>query len=185
MTDYAVDISEPHSDEELVALARTGDLDAFGLLVRRHQSFVFGVVLRVVKNRATAEDIAQDTFLRAFKSLEGFRGESQVRSWLYRIANNLALNHVTRSREKPTETVPERSTERSTAKTAEQRDLKKALEAAIDELPDDLKQPLVLREYEHLSYEQIADKLDMPLNTVRTRLFRAKRALQASMEEWR
>lgn len=185
MTDPALQINEPHSDESLVSLARDGDLEAFGLLIRRHQSFVFGVALRVVKNRTTAEDVAQDTFLRAFKSLDGFRGDSQVRSWLYRIANNLALNHVTRNRENPTETLPERATGSSTAKAAEQSDLKQALEAAISDLPDELKHPLVLREYEHQSYENIAEQLDLPLNTVRTRIFRAKRALQSSMEEWR
>lgn len=173
------------SDQELVALAQEGDLEAFGVLVRRHQGFVFGVILRVVKNRATAEDLAQDTFMRAFKSIHGFRGDAQVRSWLYRIGNNLAINHVTRSREHPTDVVPEKSTDRSTARSAEQRDLKVALEAAISELPEDLRRPLIMREYEDCSYEKIAYELDVPLNTIRTRIFRAKRALQGSMEEWR
>ncbi|NNC44012.1 MAG: sigma-70 family RNA polymerase sigma factor [Acidimicrobiia bacterium] len=185
MAEYDTDSAVADSDQELVAMAQEGDLEAFGVLVRRHQGFVFGVILRVVKNRSTAEDLAQDTFLRAFKNLNGFRGDAQVRSWLYRIGNNLAINHVTRNRENPTEVVPERSTGRSTARSAEQRDLKEAMEAAIAELPEDLRRPLVMREYEHCSYEHIAYELDVPLNTIRTRIFRAKRALQGSLEEWR
>ena len=180
-----VDLTEPHSDQELVDLAREGDLDAFGILIKRHQGFVFGVVMRVVKNPTTAEDIAQDTFIRAFKSLDGFRGDAAVRSWLYRIANNLALNHVTRSREKPTDSIPEKSSGTSTARRAEQRELQAAMATAIDSLPEDLRGPLVMREYDHKSYEEIAAELDLPLNTVRTRIFRARRALQTSMEEWR
>jgi RNA polymerase sigma-70 factor (ECF subfamily) len=109
-----------------------------------------------------------------------------VRSWLYRIAHNLALNAVTRRREYPTETMPETlaATESGPERSAEVSDLARAMGEAIDLLPDDLKQPLVLRELQHLSYEDIAGELDLPLNTVRTRIFRARRALQIHMKDW-
>lgn len=177
---------DSRDDHELAAAAAAGELEAFGELVRRHQDFVYGAVLRVVRNTALAEDISQDCFLRAYRALPDFRGDSKVRSWLYRIAHNLALNAVTRNREYPTETMPELSSvlgspERSAVMT----EVRTAMEKAIEELPPDLREPLVLRELEHLSYDDIAERLDLPLNTVRTRIFRARRALQASMEQWR
>ena len=175
-----------HDDYELAALAASGELDAFGELVRRHQDFVYGAVLRVVKNPTLAEDISQDCFLRAYRALPDFRGDSQVRSWLYRIATNLALNAVTRRREYPTETMPERITTHDSGpeRAAEKSELAEALSQAIETLPDDLREPLVLRELQHKSYEDIAGELDLPLNTVRTRIFRARRALQSHMREW-
>lgn len=173
-------------DQELAAAAAAGQLEAFGELVRRHQDFVYGAVLRVVKNPTAAEDISQDCFLRAYRALPEFRGESQVRSWLYRIATNLALNAVTRRREYPTEVIPEQNPwpESGPERHAEQRELAEALGEAIKQLPDDLQEPLVLREVRHMSYEDIAAELDLPLNTVRTRIFRARRALQSHMSEW-
>ena len=175
-----------HDDHELAAAAAAGELEAFGELVRRHQDFVYGAVLRVVKNPTLAEDISQDCFLRAYRALPEFRGESQVRSWLYRIATNLALNAVTRRREYPTETMPEPAT--GVGSGPEQHAVKQELAAALDEaikqLPDDLQRPLVLREMRHMSYEDIAGELDLPLNTVRTRIFRARRALQSHMRDW-
>lgn len=175
-----------HDDFELVAAAAAGELEAFGELVRRHQDFVYGAVLRVVRNPTLAEDISQDCFLRAYRALPDFRGDSQVRSWLYRIAHNLALNAVTRRREYPTDTMPETlaAVESGPERSAEVSDLARAMGEAIDELPEDLRQPLVLRELQHLSYEDIAGELDLPLNTVRTRIFRARRALQIHMKDW-
>ncbi len=173
-------------DHELAAAAAAGELEAFGELVRRHQDFVYGAVLRVVRNPALAEDISQDCFLRAYRALPDFRGDSKVRSWLYRIAHNLALNAVTRTREYATETIPELSSIiGSPERSAEMAELRAAMEQAIEELPQDLREPLVLRELDHMSYDDIAQRLDLPLNTVRTRIFRARRALQAGMEEWR
>ena len=176
-----------HQDDyELAAAAADGELEAFGELVRRHQNFVYGAVLRVVKNPTMAEDISQDCFLRAYRALPEFRGESQVRSWLYRIATNLALNAVTRRREYPTEIIPEGQSglDSGPERHAERQELAEALGEAIKQLPDDLQKPLVLREMQHMSYEDIANELDLPLNTVRTRIFRARRALQSHMSEW-
>jgi RNA polymerase sigma-70 factor (ECF subfamily) len=181
-----IDGVQNYDDFELAAAAATGELEAFGELIRRHQDFVYGSVLRVVKNPTLAEDISQDCFLRAYRALPDFRGESQVRSWLYRIAHNLAINAVTRRREYPTDIMPEilASTEGGPARSAEMSELATAMGEAIELLPEDLKRPLVLRELQHMSYEDIAGELEVPLNTVRTRIFRARRALQTHMKDW-
>jgi RNA polymerase sigma-70 factor (ECF subfamily) len=172
------------SDMELVELA-SADLDAFGELVRRHQDFVYGAALRIVRNPVMAQDLAQEAFVRAHRALPGFRGQAQVRSWLYRIASNLALNAVQRRREYPTDTIPERPARRDPAADTVQSALGRELEAAISELPTKLKEPLVLREYEGLSYQEIADLLELPINTVRTRILRGRRSLRERMEAWR
>lgn len=172
------------SDTELVELAVT-ELDAFGELVRRHQDFVYGAALRIVRNPVMAQDLAQEAFVRAHRALPGFRGQAQVRSWLYRIATNLALNAVSRRREYPTETLPDRPTRRGPAADTEVSALGRELEEAISELPQKLKEPLVLREYEGMTYQEIAEVLDLPINTVRTRILRGRRALRERMEAWR
>jgi RNA polymerase sigma-70 factor (ECF subfamily) len=175
---------DDRSDLEL-ARAAVDDLAAFGELVRRHQDFVYGAAMRVVRNPAIAEEVAQDTFIRAFRGLSDFRGEAQVRSWLYRIATNLSLNVVTRRREYPSEALPEVAARDSPAKAAINAELRQHLTEAVAELPDSLRRPLVLREFEHLTYEEIAAELDIPLNTVRTRILRARHALRDKLEEWR
>ncbi len=175
---------ESMSDLEL-ARAAVDQLDAFGELVRRHQDFVFGAVLRVVKNRALAEDVAQEAFIRAFRALESFRGDAQVRSWLYRIATNLALNAVTRQREYASDNMPERPVSFGPATEHETEEMRKHMREAIESLSEDLRGPLVLREYHDMSYQEIADATGLPLNTVRTRILRARRALREKMEEWR
>lgn len=178
--------TDSRGDYELAAAAAAGELAAFGELVRRHQDFVYGAVLRVVKNTTLAEDLTQECFLRAYRALPTFRGDSKVRSWLYRIGTNLALNSVTRAREVPTDILGEvLPASTGPAHEAELSELARAMRSAIDDLPDDLREPLVLREIQHLSYEEIANRLGLPLNTVRTRIFRARRALRGQMEAWR
>jgi RNA polymerase sigma-70 factor (ECF subfamily) len=172
------------ADADLVAIA-SGDLDAFGERVRRHQDFVYGAALRVVRNPVLAEDVAQEAFVRAYKALPDFRGQAQVRSWLYRIATNLALNAVSRRREYPQESMPEVAARRGPERETELAMMRNDLESAIAELPPDMREALVLREFDGRSYQEIADRLDLPLNTVRTRILRARRALRSNMEEWR
>lgn len=171
------------TDMELVEAVAT-DLEAFGELIRRHQDFVYGAALRVVRNPVLAQDVAQDAFVRAYKALPDFRGEAAVRSWLYRIATNLALNAVQRPREYPAETLPEIASSSGPEMEAVLADMAAHLRAAIAELPDDLRDPLVMREYGYLSYREISEELDLPLNTVRTRILRARRSLRSAMEEW-
>jgi len=172
------------TDVELVS-AVASDLEAFGELIRRHQDFVYGAALRVVRNPVLAQDVAQDAFVRAYKALPDFRGQAAVRSWLYRIATNLALNAVQRRKEYPAQELPESAAtaggpERETVRGQ----MAAHLRSAIEELPDDLKQPLVMREYGSMSYQEIAEDLDLPLNTVRTRILRARRSLRGAMEDW-
>jgi RNA polymerase sigma-70 factor (ECF subfamily) len=171
-------------DVELVALCGS-DVRAFGELVRRHQDFVYGAALRVVRDPTIAEDLAQEAFLRAYRGLPDFRYDSQLRSWLYRIVTNLALNAVTRKREYAHDGVPLQSAAPSAEHSAHDSLLADHMHAAIAELPEDLRRCLVLREYEGMSYQQIADATGLPLNTVRTRILRARRALRLSMEAWR
>lgn len=171
------------TDIELVAAVES-DLEAFGELIRRHQDFVYGAALRVVRNPVLAQDVAQDAFVRAYKALPDFRGQAAVRSWLYRIATNLALNAVQRRKEYPAETLPETPIDSGPEGDTVRGHMAEHLRAAIDELPDDLKHPLVMREYGGLSYLEIAEDLDLPLNTVRTRILRARRSLRGAMEEW-
>ena len=141
--------------------------------------------MRVVRNPVLAEDIAQEAFVRAYRALPDFRGQAQVRSWLYRIATNLALNAVSRRREYPQDTLPDVAVVRSPERDAELALMREDLAAAIEDLPPDLREALVLREFEGLSYQEIADRTGLPLNTVRTRILRARRALRGDMEEWR
>ncbi len=169
-----------------VLRAAGDDVEAFGELVRRHQAFVFGAVLRIVRDRTQAEDLAQEAFLRAFRGRAGFRGDAAVRTWLYRIAVNLATNAVTRRREYPTASVSDRQwAGHGPEGEAETAQLYGHLREAIAELPIELRLPLVLRDRSELTYQEIADATGLPLNTVRTRLFRARRALRSRMEPWR
>ncbi|NQV05726.1 sigma-70 family RNA polymerase sigma factor [bacterium] len=174
---------DDRTDHELLQAAGD-DIEAFGVLVRRHQAFVFGAAMRVVKDPVLAEDIAQEAFIKAYKARDSFRGDSQVRTWMYRITTNLALNAVTRRRETPVEDgLLETALQVEGPSHAVIADEQRAMvRAAIDRLPDKLKVPLVLREFEYLSYEEISDSLDIPLNTVRTRILRARRSLRADLE---
>lgn len=176
--------TDARSDLELLR-ASGSEIDAFAELVRRHQDFVFGAALRIVKNRAIAEEVSQEAFIRAYRGASGFRGDAQVRSWLYRITTNLALNAVTRQKEFPSDEIAEGIVAVGPDHDAEMSELREALLAAIDELPLKLREPLVLREMDDLSYEEIATRTNTPLNTVRTRILRARRALADKMEEWR
>lgn len=178
----AVPTLEEATDPELLELAGR-DPRAFGEIVRRHQAFVYGAALRVVRDPIRAEDIAQEAFLRAFRAIDQFRGESDVRGWLYRIARNLALNTVTRGREIPRSEVETPPTNRSPESEFLRRHSIDLVREAIVDLPSAIREPLILREYEDLSYEDIATRLGIPLNTVRTRIFRAKKALERALEE--
>ncbi len=172
------------SDAELVTACRA-DVAAFGEIVRRHQDFVYGAALRVVRNPTIAEDLAQEAFVRAYKALPEFRQESQVRSWIYRIVTNLALNSVTRTREVAHVEVPEHRAAPSAEHRAHDALLREEIDRAVAELKDELRIPLVMREYDGMSYQEIADATGLPLNTVRTRILRARRALRSVMEAWR
>ena len=174
---------EAENDQLLVDRARLGDRHAFDLLVLKYQSRLLSVVSRLVSNQSDAMDVLQDTFVKAFRSLNTFRGESAFYTWLYRIAVNTAKNHfATRAKEAKDVSVDEDGTDEVLAlqdiaapeEEAGAEELQRAILHSIEQLPDDLKHALTLRELEGLSYDEIAVAMNCPIGTVRSRIFRAR-----------
>lgn len=186
----------PTDDDVLVARAKAGDPDSFGELVLRHQDAVFRVVRRTSRvDEARAEDIAQEVFLRAYRSLDGFRGQCSFAHWLFRIATNLTINRVTtvaaraerraislevptRTRDREERMDPADEKARPPEAPLEREELKGALADALRRLPDDFRAAVVLRDVEGLDYEAIAEVLEVPIGTVRSRLHRGREALR-------
>jgi RNA polymerase sigma-70 factor, ECF subfamily len=176
-------------DAGLLARLRTGDDRAFEELVTAYQHRLFGVALRMLGSRAEAEEIAQETFLRAHRALGEFRGEARLGTWLYAIAARLCLNRLAagaRRHERSDETaLLQRPAEGADAAAAlERTELQAALQEAVAALPEERRIVVVLRDLEGLAYEEIAEVLGLPLNTVRTRLHRARTDLKAKLERW-
>lgn len=169
------------SDEELVAATLAGDMSAFERLVERYRDLVVRVAARIV-GREEAEDVAQDSLLRAFHRLDKFRHEAPFRSWLLRIVHNTALNHLARRVPTPVEEVPEveegmTSSERSPARNLEERERRDRLAVKLTQLRPQHRSVLVLRDVEGLSYEEISAVTEMPLGSVKGRLHRARAEL--------
>ncbi|MCS6946993.1 MAG: RNA polymerase sigma factor RpoE [Steroidobacteraceae bacterium] len=189
-------MSAEASDASLVRRVQRGDRSAFDLLVLKYQHKVVKLVLRYVRNQAEAEDIAQDAFIKAYRALPNFRGDSAFYTWLYRIAINTAKNAVgSRHRSEGPVDVPgddgaegfdlqerlqDTATPEALAITDEIRD---TVNAAIADLPEDLRTAIVLRELEGLSYEEIAAAMACPVGTVRSRIFRAREAIDRRLRE--
>ncbi|WP_296490047.1 RNA polymerase sigma factor RpoE [Rhodoferax sp.] len=186
------------SDAMLVERARAGDQRAFELLVIKYQRRIERLIRRMVRDVDLVEDIAQETFIRAYRALHQFRGDAQFYTWLYRIAVNTAKRFLLKFKNDPAvflgtlqsnheedETFQRRS-EPSTDETPESvlaaKEIGQAVNAALDALPNDLKQALTLREIEGLSYEEIAEVMNCPLGTVRSRIFRAREAVSAKIK---
>lgn len=182
-------MSERSTDQELVRRAQSGDRRAFDLLVLKYQQKVVNLIGRYIRDPVEVLDVAQDAFLKAYRALDGFRGESAFYTWLYRIAVNTVKNHVVAQGRRP----PGDDLE---ADVAEQMDLgvrlrenatpeghlltdeiARTIQQALDALPDDLRTAIVLRELEGMSYEEIANAMDCPIGTVRSRIFRAREAI--------
>jgi len=182
------------TDKELVKRVQRGDQAAFDLLFVRYQSKVVNIIARYVSDPEESLDVAQEAFIKAYRALPRFRGESQFYTWLYRIAINTAKNHlVARSRRPPSADVDVDETEYrddagalregETPEAALARDqLEARIEQALDDLPEDLKSALTLREFDGLSYEQIAEIMDCPVGTVRSRIFRAREFVDQRMQ---
>ena len=173
-------------DAELVKRVQAGDSRAFDILVQKYQHKVVNLVGRFVSDQAECYDITQDAFIKAYRAIGNFRGDSQFYTWLYRIAANTAKNYLaSRARKSPQYTVDiedaehyegasglkEYTTPENLLLTEE---IKQTVFAAIEGLPDDLKSAITLREIEGLSYEEIAEVMDCPIGTVRSRIFRAR-----------
>lgn len=176
------------TDDILVARAQRGEKGAFDLLVRKYQHKVVNLVSRYVRE-ADAQDVAQEAFIKAYRALKGFRGNSAFYTWLYRIAINTAKNHlVARSRRPASQDIDvadaelyghmEQMSDVETPEAAALTDeLKRAVISAIAALPAELKTAITLRELEGLSYEEIAESMECPIGTVRSRIFRARAAI--------
>ena len=174
------------TDKEIIERVKNGDKKAYDLLVLKYQQRVINLISRFVKNYADALDISQETFIKAYKALPNFRGESAFYTWLYRIAVNTAKNHLTVQSRKITKSdydVTEIEqiegnmtlTEQTTPENLLFKDeLQETVLNTIENLPEDLKSAIMLREIEGLSYEEIAAVMECPVGTVRSRIFRSR-----------
>ena len=183
------------TDQQLVARVQTGDSRAFDLLVLKYQHKIFSLIGRYVHDADEVQDVAQEAFIKAYRALPKFRGDSQFYTWLYRIAVNTAKNHlVSRSRRPPGSDVDVEDAEYYEGGAALRdietpenalfgAELKQVVEAAISDLPNDLRTAVTLREFDGLSYEDIADIMDCPVGTVRSRIFRAREAIDNKVRE--
>jgi RNA polymerase sigma-70 factor (ECF subfamily) len=187
-------VSERQVDRELVERARTGDKRAFDLLVLKYQQKVANLVARYIRDPSETQDVTQEVFIKAYRALKNFRGESAFYTWLYRIAINTAKNFlVAQARRPPGSDVD--------AETAEQLDVGSRLKEydtpeslvltdeiaatvklALDGLPEDLRIAITLRELEGMSYEEIAEAMSCPIGTVRSRIFRAREAIEKRLK---
>jgi RNA polymerase sigma-70 factor, ECF subfamily len=171
------------SDQVLVRAAQAGSVDAFAELVRRHEAAVFRTALRMLGSRADAEDVAQESFVQAWRSLARFRGESAFSTWIYRIATNRSLNAIAARRPTVDIDAVELAAPQTPAERTEQRDRLRATVAAILELEPEARALIVLRELEGLSYAEIATILGIDEKKVKGRLHRARAALVTTVEE--
>jgi RNA polymerase sigma-70 factor (ECF subfamily) len=185
-------------DTMLVERAVAGDQRAFELLVIKYQRRIQRLIARMVRDVDLVEDIAQETFIRAYRALHQFRGDAQFYTWLYRIAVNTAKKTLLEMKRDPTVSEAALRTssddeetslpglELISAETPETvlaaKDIANAVNAALDALPEDLRQALTLRELDGLSYEEIAEVMDCPIGTVRSRIFRAREAISVKVK---
>ncbi|MFT7474600.1 MAG: RNA polymerase sigma-70 factor (ECF subfamily) [Verrucomicrobiales bacterium] len=156
-------------------------------LVREHLDAVYRVAYSVVRDSALAEDVAQDAILKAWRALPAFRGDSSMRSWVLRITHNTAISTLRKRREelRDPSMLPEKENRLSTERQVVDRLSASAFEDALNDLDELSRSIVVLREIEGLSYDEIAQMLDVPLPTVKTRLLRSRRVLAAALQEWR
>ena len=182
------------TDQQLVQRAQRGDLRAFDLLVLKYQGRIAALVSRYVSDAGEVEDVTQEAFIKAYRALGKFRGDSAFYTWLYRIAANAAKNHLVAKGRRPgadatiqdAESFDEGgmlSESASPEALAMGGELAGVVESALNALPDELKSALMLREFDGLSYDDIADVLGCPVGTVRSRIFRAREAVDQRVKE--
>ncbi len=186
-------MGERSIDQALVERVQQGDKQAFDILVLKYQNKIIQLAYRYVKDHDEAMDVAQEAFIKAYRSLDRFRGDSAFFTWIYRIAINTAKNHLVASGRRPPRTDLDAQEaeqyegaaglkEYATPEQVLLRDeLKQTIASAIRELPDDLRTAITLRELEGLSYEEIAQTMECPIGTVRSRIFRARDAIEKKM----
>jgi RNA polymerase sigma-70 factor, ECF subfamily len=181
------------TDEELVARSRTGDLDSFNQLVLRWERPIYALAYRVIGREEDARDVAQETFLRAFRALKGFKGQAKFSSWLYRITLNLCRDWMRRERRTPVSQAPEgvdiiemageATPSESIEDLVSRHELGRAVGKAMALLPEEQRTAIILKEYHGLTFQEIADLLDCPLSTVKTRLYQGLSVLRKHLRE--
>ena len=187
-------MGEQNIDQVLIERVQKGDKNAFNLLVTKYQQKVMNLVSRYVKNQADVQDVTQEAFIKAYRALANFRGDSQFYTWLYRIAVNTAKNHLTSGARKPPgsdievedaeiydsgDALRENASPEKLLLTNEIRQL---IFKTIEQLPEELRVAIHLRELDGLSYEEIANIMDCPVGTVRSRIFRARDAVDKKIK---
>ena len=187
-------MGENVTDQALVERVQQGDKKAFDLLVLKYQHRIMKVLSRYMYDQHEVQDLAQEAFIKAYRALPNFRGDSAFYTWLYRIAINTAKNHlVAQGRRPPSGDIDAADAEQYEGESALKEyasperelltdEIQKVVAMAIDELPDDLKTAITLRELEGMSYEEIADAMDCPIGTVRSRIFRAREAIDTKLK---
>jgi RNA polymerase sigma-70 factor (ECF subfamily) len=181
------------TDEELVARSMGGDLDSFNQLVLRWERPIYALAYRVIGREEDARDVAQEAFLRAFRALGGFKGQAKFSSWLYRITLNLCRDWIRRERRTPIAQAPEgidiielageTAPSESIEDLVSRRQLGRAVERAMALLPEEQRTAIILKEYHGLTFQEIADLLDCPLSTVKTRLYQGLGVLRRQLRE--
>lgn len=182
------------SDEQIVERALTGDAEAFGEIVMRWERRIFALSFGMLGREEDARDATQETFLAAFRNLRAFRGEAKVSSWLHRIAVNQCITRQRRAKvrnESAIDTEEEKNASNfasparySPARVVEGRQRTAAVRRAVNSLPPDLRQVIVMKEFEELTFKEIAEALDLPLSTVKSRLYTAIRQLQMRLQKF-
>ena len=187
-------VTERNADLKLVERVQAGDKAAFNLLVLKYQGKIGKLVNRFLRNSADVEDVTQEAFIKAYRGLTNFRGDSAFYTWLYRIAINTAKNHlVAAGRKTPDIGVDAQDAEQFEGATLLQEngtpenlamadEIKQRIYETIEKLPIELKTAITLRELEGLSYEEIAETMDCPIGTVRSRIFRAREAIDSNLQ---
>ena len=182
------------SDQQLVERVQQGDKNAFNLLVLKYQSKVISLISRYVRNQADVADVAQEAFIKAYRALPNFRGESAFYTWLYRIAVNTAKNYlVSQGRRTPANDVDAEDAEYYEGSDALKEfapperlmlsdEIKKVIFDTLETLPEELRMAISLRELDGMSYEDIAIVMDCPVGTVRSRIFRAREAIDKKLQ---
>jgi len=190
-------MADQNEDQALVERVQNGDPQAYNVLVLKYQTRIGHLISRFVRNQADVEDVAQEAFIKAYKALKNFRGDSQFYTWLYRIAINTAKNHlVSTGRRTPTGgTLDAQEAEQYEGAYAlhetatpdreiQAEEVKQTVNKAIAALPEDLRTAITLRELEGLNYEEIAMVMDCPIGTVRSRIFRAREAVDKQLKPY-
>jgi RNA polymerase sigma-70 factor (ECF subfamily) len=181
------------NDEELVARATAGDLESFNQLVTRWERPIYALAYRTLGREEDAHDFVQEAFLRAYRGLRGFKGQAKFSSWLYRITLNLCRDWIRRERRAPVVQVPEGTDpvdladqhvapSESVEELVARREMSAAVAKAMAELPDEQRTAIMLKEYHGLTFQEIADQLDCPLSTVKTRLYQGLSVLRRRLE---